>query len=289
MRPEALPSEAIKWLGVLLLILGLLGAVWAAVADPNGALSRGWIRYTRYLDRKLRLMFIFTPGAVIASVQAVAFASVIALHLLVNLPLWYLFAAAVLVAPPLYIERMRRKRIETIEAQLDGFMTALANALKTTPSIGDGIISVQGLLHPPMSKEVELAVKEMRVGSTLDEALLRMAGRVGSRQLDSALCAVLIGRQIGGNLPKILETTAQTLREMARLEGVVRSKTAEGKAQMWVLAIFPFVLMAALESVKEGYFAPLTESVLGYVVAFIAAGFWIASLVVARKVLAVDI
>ena len=69
MRPDALTSESIKWLGVALLILGVFGVVWAATADPNGTLNRGWIRYTRYLDRKLRLMFIFTPGAVVATLN----------------------------------------------------------------------------------------------------------------------------------------------------------------------------------------------------------------------------
>ena len=80
----------------------------------------------------------------------------------------------------------------------------------------------------PLKEEVELATKEMRVGSSLDQALLNMAGRVGSRQLDSALSAVLIGRQIGGDLPHILETTASTLREMARLEAVVRIQDGRG-------------------------------------------------------------
>ena len=128
----------------------------------------------------------------------------------------------------------------------------------------------------------------MRVGSTLDQAVLFMAGRIGSRRVDSALSA-LIGRQIGGNLPKILDTTAGSLREMARLEGVVRTKTAEGKAQLWVLAVFPIVLMLAFNAVKDGYFDPLTQSVTGYVVVTMALVFWVASLVVARRILDVDI
>jgi hypothetical protein len=81
-----------------------------------------------------------------------------------------------------------------------------------------------------MRQEVDLALKEMKVGSTLDQALLHMAARVGSRQLDSALSSILIGRQVGGNLPRVLETTAGTLREMRRLEGVVRTKTAGARA-----------------------------------------------------------
>jgi tight adherence protein B len=119
--------------------------------------------------------------------------------------------------------------------------------------------------------------------------MLFMAGRIGSRQVDSALSALLIGRQIGGNLPKILDGTAASLREMARLEGVVRSKTAEGKAQLWVLAVFPVVLMLAFNAVKEGYFDPLTQSITGYVVIVLAVVFWISSLVTARTILDVDI
>jgi tight adherence protein B len=79
------------------------------------------------------------------------------------------------------------------------------------------------------------------------------------------------------------------MREMSRLEGVVKSKTAEGKAQMWVLAVFPFLMALALNSVKEGYFQPLSGSIFGYIAAFAAGFFWLASLILARKVLAVDI
>jgi tight adherence protein B len=234
-------------------------------------------------------MFVWTSGNTIAAAQAAGIAALLALAVLVDLPYWYAFAVLVAVAPAVVIERMRRQRVELIDSQLDGFLLALANALKATPSLGDAFTSVQRLISPPLQQEVELAVKEMRVGSTLDQAVLFMAGRIGSRQVDSALSALLIGRQIGGNLPKILDTTASSLREMARLEGVVRTKTAEGKAQLWVLAVFPIVLMLAFNAVKDGYFDPLTQSLTGYVVVAFALVFWISSLVVARRILDVDI
>lgn len=285
----AVQTELYKWFGLACGVVGIALMLWALLADPQSFVNRQYGRYVGYIERKLHHMFIWVPGSSVAIGQMVAMVGVIAVHLAVDLPLWYLICVAIAVGPAWWVERMRKKRVEAIENQLDGFLTALANALKSTPSIGDAIHSVQPLLQPPLSQEVELAVKEMRVGTTLDQALLRMAGRIGSRQLDSALSAIIIGRQIGGNLPKILATTAETLREMARLEGVIRSKTAEGKAQMWVLAVFPFLLLLALDAMKEGYFDPLTQSVGGYVVAILAAGFWIASLVVARKVLAVDV
>lgn len=281
-----------KWVGFLMVLGAVFIASWASAADPSSVPMRTFTRYCLFLERKLRLMFVWTPGAHIALGQ---FAAVALLALLMvaglDLPAWAvaLLAIAVVAGPPFYIERMRQQRVEKIEEQLNGFLQALANALKATPSISNAFTSVQALLPIPFRQEVELANKEMRVGATLDQALLNMAGRIGSKQVDSALSAVLIGRQLGGDLPRILESSANTLREMSRLEGVVKSKTAEGKAQLWVLAFFPFVMVWALQGLMPGYFATLTGTILGWLVAIGASLFWIASLVIARKILAVDI
>jgi tight adherence protein B len=161
--------------------------------------------------------------------------------------------------------------------------------LKTTPSIGSALASVVPLLPDPTRQEVELAVKEMKVGSTLDQALLHMAARIGSRQVDSAHSAIHIGRQVGGNLARVLEQTASTLREMARLEGVVRTKTAEGKMQIAFLAALPIALVIGLNFMWPGYFAPLTHSIAGYVIVTVCGVMWIAAIIIARKILDVDV
>lgn len=275
--------------GFALLAFALFFATWGMLANPESMLLRYWGRYLAHLDRKLRMMFIWTPSKYLAYAQMAAAFALIAAQVSVGLPFWYVFVVLVAVTPAWYIERMRQQRLVQIELQLDGFLQALANALKSIPSIASAFQSIAPILRSPLKEEVELAIKEMRVGSTLEQALLNMAGRVGSRPLDAALSAIVIGRQIGGDLPRILETTAETLREMGRLEGVVRTKTAEGKAQMWVLAVFPVLIIAALDWVMTGYFAPLSQSVTGYVIALLAGTFWLASLVVARKVLNVEV
>jgi tight adherence protein B len=288
-RGPVVGLQILKWAGVSLVVLAALLAVWAIVDDPAGVPRRYWARYVVFLERKLRRMFLWTRGQTIAVSQVIGVGALFASWVIFRMPLWHVGAILVLVGPAWWIERMRAQRVQAIEEQIDGFVMSLANALKATPSIGDAIRSVAPMLRDPLRQEVELAVKEMRVGATLDQALLLMANRVGSRQLDAALSAVLIGRQVGGNLPRVLETTALSLREMARLEGVVRTKTAEGKMQMWVLALFPLGMIFALSGVSPGYFDPLTESIVGYAVIVLAVMFWLASLVVARKILAVDV
>lgn len=282
-------TEILRWASIGTVTLGLFAGTWAAAADETGAAYRYWARYTGGLERKLRPMFIFTPGRMIAVGQLVAMFFVLVVHVLFTLPFWWVGLVLIAIGPTAYIENLRRKRVEAIEEQLDNFILALANALKSTPSIGAAFNSVVVVITDPMRQEVDLAIKEMKVGSSLDQALLHMAARVASRQLDSALSAILIGRQVGGNLPKVLETTAGTLREMRRLEGVVRTKTAEAKLQLWVIAMMPFGLLLGLNALWPGYFNPLTQSLTGYLIVTGCTICWVAAIVVARKVLNVDL
>lgn len=282
-------TEIYRWGAVFLVAIGLFGMGWAATANESSFVWRQWGRYTVGLERKLRPMFIWTPGRVIGLGQLAALFLVLVIEVLTDIPFWYIAIIVVLVGPYAQIESMRRKRVAEIERQLDGMLLALANALKSTPSIGAAFQSIAHVLQPPIRQEIELAIKEMKVGSTLDQALLHMAARVGSRQLDSALSSILIGRQVGGNLPKVLEQTSATLREMARLEGVIRTKTAEGKMQLWVIGFMPLALAFALNSAFPGYLNLLTGSVTGYIILITVACCWMGSLILARKVLNIDI
>jgi tight adherence protein B len=269
--------------------LAALFATWASVRDAQAAPYRYFELYVAYLERKLRSMFIGTRGKHIAFTQLGACAAILALALALHDFSLCFFLLPCLLGPALVIERQRRLRVRAIEAKVDAFALALANALKATPSIGNAIAYTQPLLPPPLDAEVLLALKEMRLGHTVEQALLSMAGRVRSQQLDAALAGLLVGQKVGGDLPKILERTAATLREMARLDGVVRAKTAESKAQLGVLAVFPIVIVLLFDTVSRGYFDPLAQSVAGWFVLATSVGLWIASLAAARKVLDVDL
>ncbi len=282
-------TELLRWASVVLIALGLFGIAWAGTSVESSMIWRQWTRYTVGFERKLRPMFIWTPGRVIGLTQLLLIFLVLMAEVLLDIPYLPALILVILVTPSLYIEHIRRERVRAIERQLDNFLLALANALKSTPSIGSAFQSIQTVIQPPMQQEVELAVKEMKVGSTLDQALLHMAARVGSRQLDSALSSVLIGRQVGGNLPKVLETTSATLREMSRLDGVIRTKTAEGKMQLYVIGLMPLVLVVLFNNGFPGYLEMLTQSLVGYTILIVGAGMWLAGLLLARRVLSIDI
>ena len=59
------------------------------------------------------------------------------------------------------------------------------------------------------SQEADLLVKQTRLGTPMDEALKQWSERCRSRNVDAIVTALTVGRQTGGDLPKVLETTGQ--------------------------------------------------------------------------------
>ena len=59
--------------------------------------------------------------------------------------------------------------------------------------------------------------------------------------------------------------------------------------QLWVIAALPFGMLVGLNQLWPGYFTPLQTSVTGYIITFLCGTCWVSALIVARKVLSVDI
>lgn len=282
-------QELMKWGSVVLVGASLFVGTWLSVVDTGGPVMRLVRHYIAWLERQLRLMFIFVPGRHILAGQAFVFVTYMTLALMLGIPFWGLGLLAIAAGPAIWVMKKKQERLEAIEFQLDAFIQALANSLKSTAQIAAALSNTVEVIAEPLRSEVELVTKEMRVGSTVDQALLQMASRIGSRPVDTALSAILIGRTVGGNLPRVLESTASSLREMQRLDGVLRTKTADGRMQLWAIGAMPGVLVVGLNFGWPGYFAPLTSSLTGYMMLAGVIVFWVSAIVMARKVLAVDI
>lgn len=275
--------------GIVLLVLGVTSGVAVMVLDPRSELRRLWGRYEHALELQCRFLLNQQTGARIARMQLGAIVAVPVLAFLLEEPILLLLIPPIALAPHFILKQRCIERVMRLEEQLDPWLLMLSNALKASPSLGESVTNSAKLMRPPMSQELDLALKEMKLGTPLDQAILNMSTRIGSPSVSSALATILVGRQTGGDLPKILEESAGTLREMARLEGVVRSKTAEGKTQAYVLGVIPFVLIGAIHMVDENWLEPLGRTTLGFAIIAAAAILWVAAIFLARRILAVDI
>ncbi len=132
-------------------------------------------------------------------------------------------------------------------------------------------------MAPPIGVEFARVLKEMNLGVTTEEALANLGERVVSDDLDLVITAVLIQRQVGGNLAEVLDSIAGTIRERIRLKGEVRTLTAQGRVSGLIIGVLPFALAGFIYVINPKYMMtlfthPLGIAMVGYALVSMAVG-----------------
>ena len=194
---------------------------------------------------------------VFASAILVAAAAYIFMH--GNMILVVIGAIVGLQIPRIYLGMAANKRMNAFDGQLSDTLNLWVNALRSGYSVLQGMEAIATELPPPVSKEFERVVQEVRLGLGMEEALQNMYNRVPSEDLDLVITAVNIQREVGGNLAEILDTISYTIRERVRIKGEIRTLTAQGRISGWVVGLLPLGLAGILYMINPEYMQQLWE------------------------------
>lgn len=176
-------------------------------------------------------------------------------------PMVVLFGALLGVAlPRLVVVIIQQRLMQQFENQLVDALTTMSNSLKAGYSLIQAVELVAKEMSPPISKEFSIVTQENRLGVHLDKALMNLARRVESANLDLVVNSITIVRQAGGNLAEVFDTIAETIRERNRLEGKIDSMTAQGRLQGIIMVALPVMLIFGMEFMQPGMFDPLLAS-----------------------------
>jgi tight adherence protein B len=173
------------------------------------------------------------------------------------------FGAAAYFIPGFYVKYRQRKRFRALNNQLGDTILLLSNALKAGYSFAQAMATIARSAPAPMCDEFNRAVREMNLGITVDDALDHMNGRIESDDFDLMVTAVQIHRVVGGNLAEILDTIAFTIRERIRIQGEIRTLTAQARASGYIITALPFALIAILTFLSPSYITPMFKSPIG--------------------------
>lgn len=258
-----------------LMALGGCGSlVYLAFSTDTSPLDVLLGGYPERLGRKTSFLLYRYDGRRVARAQLIALLVSFGLLAVTQHVSFAAVGLLVAVVPPLVLWKRQVARIALLERQLDAWLLMLANALKATPSVGEAIASTVSLVPKPFSEELDILVKELRLGTPLDRAIQALARRINSSVISGALATLLVARQTGGDLPRTLERAAAALRESARLEGVLRTKTAEGRGQVLVLASIPFILCFIIAWLDRSWFDPMLSHHVGRAILGACAVVW---------------
>lgn len=200
-------------------------------------------------DLKLRV----SEYIMLQAVAALAIAGIAYFVFDLNLVLVTLLFIVGLRVPRMYVGFAANRRLHAFEGQLSDTLNLWVNALRSGYSVLQGMEAIATELPPPVSREFERVVQEVRLGLSLNQALANMLRRMPSEDLDLIITAVNIQREVGGNLAEILDIISYTIRERVRIKGEIRTLTAQGRLTGWIISLLPIGLAVVLYSINPEY------------------------------------
>lgn len=191
--------------------------------------------------------------------------------------------------PYMIMRRKRTNRFNKFEEQLPEAIDMLGRAIRAGHPLSSGLKMVAEESADPVASEFRRSHEEHRFGLAFEDALLAMADRVQIVDVRILVTAILIQREVGGNLAEVLDNLASVIRARFNIRRQLRVYTAQGRFSGYVLAILPIAVGAAIYSINPPYIKLLFTDPMGKLLVVVAVIFQIIGFLWIRKIVNIEI
>ncbi|OGX68282.1 MAG: type II secretion system protein [Paenibacillus sp. RIFOXYA1_FULL_44_5] len=167
------------------------------------------------------------------------------------------------VFPLVLLNFKQKQRLTKFNDGLQDMITTIIGSLRAGFSFAQALKTVVDEADAPIQDEMEWVLKDMQYGTSIEDALNDLKERMPSEDLDLFIQAILIQRQVGGNLAVVLETIVQTIRDRNKIQRQIRTLTAQGRLSGIVIGLLPLVLGVVLYMIQPGYIGSLFQDPIG--------------------------
>ena len=156
-------------------------------------------------------------------------------------------------APITWVTIKKNKRLAVLGSQLSDALTIICNALRVGQSFQAALKSVADEMEEPISREFMRVYRETQYGMPLETSLGRLVSRTQNSDLELVSSAVIIQRQIGGNLAIILQNISDTINQRVQIRGEIRTMTSGGRMSGYIIGALPAFIILLLMFINPGY------------------------------------
>ncbi len=192
------------------------------------------------------------------------------------------------IIPYLYVAARRRNRFKRFEEEFPEAIDLLTRAIRAGHPLSSGMQMVGEEGPPEVASEFRQAFEEQRFGLPFEEALLGLVDRTALVDVRIFTIAVLVQREVGGNLAEILENLAHTIRRRFYLRRQLRVYTAQGRMTGYALGALPLVVGSILFLLQPDYVTLLFTNLFGRFLVITAVLLQGIGVLWIRKIISID-
>lgn len=191
---------------------------------------------------------------------------------------------------PLMVVRNQweKRNSKLVDQMVDG-LTIMANGIKAGLSVPQSMERVVENLPNPISQEFRLVLSQIRMGRSVEEALLDLGERVPKADVQMFVTAINILKETGGNLAETFTTIVVTIRERQKIERKIEAMTAQGIMQGFIVSMVPIGLIGLFYFLDPGYIMPMFNSTLGIILLMVMFVFIVIGGIAIRKVVTIKV
>ena len=222
-------------------------------------------------------------------------AQMAALHMVAGLAIAFplnlapLGAVGGLVAMWIRLRMAQQRRSVKMAAQLPDALMLMATALRSGLGFQQALQLVADEGPSPLAPELGRFSRDLALGLSMEEALVRLQTRLGSTDGEMLAAALLVQRQTGGNLVEILSNLHDTIRDRQQVQGQVRTLTAQGRLSGMVLTAIPIFLALAFWVLNRDYLLVLVHDPRGRMLSGIAIGLMLIGVYFIRRIVRITL
>ena len=222
--------------------------------------------------RLMRLMYIETDETRVTRLMLIMSFGPGALIFLALWPsVWsgLLFGGIFVVAgwslPKTIIQSLWERRCGVIVDQMVDGMTIMSNGVKSGLSPQQAMERVAENLANPIAQEFQTVLQEIRLGSSLQDALNKLGMRVPRPDVQMFVTSINILQETGGNMAETFLTINFTIRERQKIEKKIDALTAQARTQGTIISMVPFVLLLVMGIADPTMVKPLFTTIPGII------------------------
>jgi tight adherence protein B len=184
---------------------------------------------------------------------------------------------------------LQRREVDNFDAQMVDITYAMKNSLKAGMTLQQSIQMIANEFRPPASEQFAIAQREIQLGASVEEAMRHLEERIPNPELKIVVNAIEILRQTGGNMIETFENVTETLKNRKRVEGKIKTATAQGRMGAIILCAMPFVMALILYFMNREYIAPLFTTILGNIILTIVLLLVSTGWVIIKKIITIEV
>lgn len=192
-------------------------------------------------------------------------------------------AVAMVVASTQLDKRQEAVR-EAVPLALESMSACFGSGFTLVQTFGQVASDVRG----PLGETFDRASRVLEMGGSAKAALDILREGAYASELAFVAVALDVQHQSGGAMRQVLDAASDTVKGELALRRALRVQTAQAKLSARVVAVMPFILVAAFSLASPDFLSPFFSGPVGYGLLALAISMQVAGIALVRRALSVD-